>query len=334
MKKVVVLLFIGWLINSVYAQKPEYHNLVFEGGGVRGLVYAGVIEVLQDEGYMDSINKVAGTSVGAITALMLSLNYTSDEIYQIISKTKFQQFNEIGIHRLNSHYGWYQHNNFMKWLDKIIEDKTGNSDITFQELHDQGYKDLYVTATCLNKQKLIVFSYENYPKMKVRDAIKASMSIPLYFEAVFMDSLGRVYDKEVDSIPLDIMVDGGILGNYPIFMFDSITYDSLGNEIRIPNSHTLGIRVDSENQIKNDTTNQQLATMPINNLIDYFSAFYVLVLENLNRQELIPEDWDRTISVSSVGIGPKIKYLSMTQRKALLESGRKGTRAFIEKRKN
>jgi len=333
MKYLGILLVFIFFLPTAKAQKKDFTNLVFEGGGIRGLVYAGVIEVLEDEGYMNQVKKVAGTSVGAITALMLSLDYKSDEISKIISKTKFQQFNEIGIHRLNSHYGWYQHNNFMKWLDEIIKAKTGNADITFQEMHNRGYKDLYVTATCLNKQKLIVFSYENYPHMKVRNAVKTSMSIPLYFEAVFIDSLGNIYDKQVDSLSLDIMVDGGVLGNYPIFIFDSITYDSLGNEVRFPNDKTLGIRIDREEQIKNDTTNQELATVPINNLVDYFTAFYILVIEKLNRQEMISEDWERTISVSSMGIGPRLKNLSKKQKKMLVESGRRSTKIYLKEAK-
>ena len=330
MKIIGIILLTAFLHISMSAQKTEFTNLVFEGGGIRGIVYAGVIEVLEEEGYIKQVEKVAGTSVGAITALMISLNYNSNEITTIISKTKFQQFNEIGIHRLNSHYGWYQHNNFMKWLDKIIENKTGNADITFQKMHELGYKDLYITSTCLNKQKLIIFSYENYPQMKVKDAVKASMSIPLYFEAVFLDSLGRIYDKKVDTIPLDVMVDGGILGNYPIFIFDSITVNTMGQEVRIPNYKTLGIRIDSENQIKNDSTNQELATIPIDNLTDYFTAFYILIMENLNRQILIPQDWERTISVSSVGIGPRLKYLSKAQKEKLIDSGRKSTQAYFE----
>lgn len=334
----VILLFLV-LTAQTKAQTKTYKNLAFEGGGLRGLVYAGVIEVLEQKGYMKNIKKVAGTSVGAITALMVSLDYNSQEISTIVSDTKFQQFNDGeyifagGIHRMNTHYGWYQHGKFVKWLDKIISDKTGNEDITFLELHNEGFKDLYVTATCLTKQKLVVFSYENYPNMRVKDAVQTSMSIPLYFEAVFMDSTGTIYEKQSDSLALDVMVDGGVLGNFPIFVFDSTAVDSLGETIRFPNYETLGIRIDSDSQIKNDSTNQELAPIPINNLVDYFSAFYILVIEELNRQKLIPQDWDRTISVSSVGIGPRIKKLSKVQKDRLIESGRRSTAVYLEKKK-
>jgi hypothetical protein len=48
---------------------------------------------------------------------------------------------------------------------------------------------------------------------------------------------------------------------------------------------------------------------------------------------IIKEDWERTISVSSVGIGPKIERLSLEQKTALMESGERYTRDFFEKRK-
>ena len=39
-------------------------------------------------------------------------------------------------------------------------------------------------------------------------------------------------------------------------------------------------------------------------------AIYTLVIEKLNRTEQTQADWQRTVSVSSVGVGPKIKNLT------------------------
>lgn len=154
---------------------------------------------LESQHLLQSVEKVGGTSAGAITALMASLGYTAEEMAAIISDTKFQKFNDGrfifigGLLRMRQNYGWYRSKNFSGWLEDIIRNKTGLADITFRGLHDRGYKDLYVTASCLNRQKLYVFSYETYPDMKVKDAVRASMSVPLYFEAVFIDSTGNVY---------------------------------------------------------------------------------------------------------------------------------------------
>jgi NTE family protein len=161
--------------------------------------------------------------------------------------------------------------------------------------------------------------------MKVKDAVRISMSIPLYFEAVFIDSKGTVIKKPGKRTDLDVVVDGGIIGNFPIQLFDSISSNT-----RIANPGTVGIRIDSDRQIEYDSKSQELAPIPIAKFSDYMEAFYVMVLENLNRNTLTEDDWKRTISVSSVNIGPRVKKLSPSQKESLLNSGRKSAKAFIE----
>jgi len=182
----------------------------------------------------------------------------------------------------------------------------------------------------MNKQKLFVFSAESYPQMKVKDAVRISMSIPLYFEAVFIDSVGKVYKNQNKIKNLDVVVDGGIIANFPIFLFDSISIDSSNYKSRIPNFKTIGVRVDTDLQIKNDSIDKALVPMEINKMSDYLAAFYNIVLENLNRNQLIPEDWERTISVSSVGIGPKIRKLTSEEKMALIKSGERHTSNFLK----
>ena len=339
MKSVYFIIIFSTIFFNGYSQIENCENLVFEGAGMRGIAYSGVLRQFEKSGISNNIKRVGGTSAGAITALMFSLGYNSNEIYDIISETKFQKFNDGefiffgGFSRLNGKYGWYKGNNFTKWLEKIIKNKTGNSEITFKELQEKGFKQLYVTGTSMNKQKLLIFSSETYPQMKVKDAVRISMSIPLYFEAVFIDSVGQVYKRHKGVENLDVVVDGGIMGNFPIFMFDSIGIDSFNHKIRIPNYRTIGIRIDSDLQIRRDSLDKELVPIQINNISDYFQAFYIIILENLNRNKLIPEDWERTISVSSVGISPKIKKLTKEQKETLILSGEQHTLEFINKNK-
>ncbi|UOQ72960.1 hypothetical protein MUN79_02960 [Hymenobacter cellulosilyticus] len=49
-------------------------------------------------------------------------------------------------------------------------------------------RDLYTTGTNLTRQCGQVFSYETHPDMRVADAVRISMSIPLYFRAVLLDA--------------------------------------------------------------------------------------------------------------------------------------------------
>jgi len=317
--------------------KPQknIHNLVFEGAGIRGLAYAGVVEVLEEQKLLDGIQKLGGTSAGAITALLLGLGYSSGEMADIISSTRFRRFNDGrfffigGIVRLSKRYGWYRGQRFTRWLESLMLDKGINPDITFREWHNSGRKDLYLVATCLNRQRMLVLSHETYPDMKVVDAVRASMSIPLYFQAVFVDSTGTVFQKQNKDNTLDVLVDGGIVGNYPIAIFDTLRTDSDGKGYRLACKQTLGIRIDSPDQIANDQQSRQLAHYPIHNLPDYISAFYTLVLESLNRNELTDADWQRTISVSSAGIGPKVRRLTQEEKQRLIGSGREGAMEYF-----
>ena len=76
-----ILLFLICLPFLSFSQKNyNYKNLVLEGGGIRGLAYPGVLQVLEEKSILKNIEKVAGTSAGAIIALMVGLGYNSHDI--------------------------------------------------------------------------------------------------------------------------------------------------------------------------------------------------------------------------------------------------------------
>ncbi len=316
---------------------PAVTNLIFEGAGIRGIAYCGAISELEQQGLMKGVERIGGTSAGAITALTLSLGYTAEEIAAIISETDFKKFNDGryffagGINRVNRYFGWYRGEKFNRWVEKIIESKTGNADVTFEDLRRHGFKDLYVTATCLNKQQLVILSRETYPNMRVKDAVRISMSIPLYFEAVFIDTSGNVIKRPKNKNDLDVMVDGGFTGNFPIKIFDSSRYMPMVSSSAgfLINPATLGFRIDRAEQIVKDSVSSVLAPMPVGNIREYAGAFYNIIIENLNRQTLSADDWKRTVSISDGKIGPKIRRLSNEEINVLIENGRNATKKYL-----
>ena len=314
------------IYHFVNAQPPAtIKNLVFEAAGIRGIAYCGAIQEMESKNLVSNIERVAGTSSGSITALALSLGYTGKEIETLISKTNFKKFNDGGfffiggLTRLKKNFGWYKGRKIEHWLEKIIEQKTDDPHITFEQLHQRGFKDLYIAGISLNKQKAVIFSHETYPKMKVIDAVRVSIGIPLYFEAVFIDSLGNVYKRPKEKKGLDVMVDGGFLENFPIHVFDKT----------IPDPFTIGFRIDSDAQIENDKSTRVLAEVPIANITNYFLALYNIVIENLNRQKLTDADWKRTISISDGKTKPRIRKLSKDELNTLIENGRKAVRNYF-----
>ena len=304
----------------MHGQAPAtVKNLVFEGAGVKGIAYCGVVQEMESKKLMDSIECVGGTSSGAIVALMISLGYSGKEIENIIVKTKFNKFNDGkfffigGINRMKKHYGWYKGKKIERWFEEIIKEKTGSENTTFEELRQAGFKDLYITGTSLNKQKAVVFSYDTYPQMKIKDAVRISVGIPLYFEPVYMDSTGAIFSRPKQKKGLDMMVDGGILENFPIHIFD-ITH---------PAEKTIGFRIDNVAQIESDKKDKTLVDIPIENLNLYFRAFYTIIMENLNRQRLTASDWERTVSISDGDVLPRVRELSKEEVSMLIQNGRK-----------
>ena len=320
--KNILSIFLLLVFQFANAQTSAIKNLVFEGAGVRGIAYCGAIQEMEAKNLMGNVEKVGGTSSGAIVAMMLSLGYTGKDIEQIISKTKFRKLNDGGfffiggITRIKRYFGWYKGRKAEKWLEKIIEAKTGNAEITFEELQQKGFKDLYITGTSLTKQKAIIFSKETFPKMKVRDAVRISISIPLYFEPVFIDSTGKIIYHPKQTHGLDVFVDGGIVENFPIHIFDKET----------PNMNTIGFRMDHDAQIESDKLKRTLAEMQIGSLNDYFKAFYSIVIENLNRQLLTDADWQRTIAISDGNVQPRVRKILKEEIDILINNGRKAVR--------
>lgn len=324
------------------AAPPRYRNLVMEGGGVRGIAYGGALQELEKHGILQHIERVGGTSAGAIQAALLAVGYSPDEIVDVINHTPVQRLNDGrfmfvgGSSRLLKQYGWYRGDEFTTYLSELVARKTQKPGLTLGELHALArqqpghYRDLYTTGTNLTLQRTQVFSYETNPTMRVADAVRISMSIPLYYRAVLLDSTGNVVPgKPLPGQRVQVVVDGGLLANYPLRTFDQPRYLPSGCPTST-NPETLGLRLDRDEQIALDTLasgRQALAPRAITNFNAYLGALYSVALENLNPAE--PADWPRTISISTMGFSPKVKRVPLVQKQQLIESGRRGAQQFL-----
>ncbi len=326
--KTVFIIILATITYTLPAQK----NLVIEGGSVRGIAYVGALEELENNGVMENIENVSGTSVGAIAASLIATGYDAQEMKEITSHLNIKKFNDGrgifvgGSYRMAKKYGWYRGDKLEKWLNELYFEKTGISNITLQQLYDlskekEEVKALYVTATNLTTQTWMPISHREYPNMQVSTAVRISASVPMYFTAIFMNDEGEIFRKNKKNENLMVLVDGGILANYPISIFDD----------QYPKNQTLGLRLEREEQLVNDTSHVRvLAPYEINNIQNYVGAFYNIVIENLNRNQLTEEDWARTISISTSGIGNRIRKLKPDEIDGLIEGGRTATRNYYE----
>ena len=287
-------------------------NLVLKGGGVLGIAYAGAIKELENEGLLKKIKRVAGTSAGSITAALIALNYNADEITTIVSSTNFNSFED---HKNPLHiatkYGLYEGVFLLDWIEELIHKKTNNAKITFGEMEALGHKELRVFSSDLTDGVIREFSARKTPNAVVSESIRASMSIPLFFEAW----------KFPNAIPDDhFYVDGGLIYNYPITTFSP--ENTLGfyliNKSKYPQLATGEDHVVSDNQLQDDQ------------LLKYIEKLFITMRESQQLDFMQDED-QKAISVliDDFGISPLDFTLGDDDKKKLYEEGMSATKKYL-----
>ncbi len=231
-------------------------DLVLEGGGVKGIALAGAASALADAGY--TFPRIAGTSAGAIAGAVLAALVRADEpltraadIARTLDYARFRDRGVVG--RLLGPLGFltdgfslllesgiYEGEYLHDWLGGVLKDLGVQSFGDLRE-HDPGSAlppaqayTLVVTASDLSRRRLVRLPWD-YPEygldpdeMRVADAVRASASIPFFFEPVTMHGREGV----------STLVDGGLLSNYPIDVFDRADAEP-------PRWPTVGVRLTS-----------------------------------------------------------------------------------------
>lgn len=326
----------------------QFRNLVFEGGGVKGIAYVGAMQVLEQRGLLQDITRVGGTSAGAINALLFSLGYTIGEQRALLGSTDFKDFMDGSfglirdIRRLAREYGWYRGDFFSCWISELIREKLGSETATFRDLEIAGRPALYVTGTNLSTGYSEVFSGERHRDMPLAKAVRISMSIPLFFAAV--------RNEEND----DVYVDGGCMRNYPVKLFDRERYIDMVNEAgaarrteyynrenalflldkpgRSPyvyNRQTLGMRLDTAEEIAIYRYNEQASSKPIRNFTDYAKALLGAMMHVQENQHLHGDDWQRTVYINTLDVGTTDFDLSDDKKTALIREGVSGAENYF-----
>lgn len=298
------------------SKEYNFTNLVFEGGGIKAIAYLGALNVIEKKGILDKIQRVAGNSGGSIIVALLAVGFTPQEIKSIIEKTDFTKFKDdsyfplFNIFRLINRYGWYKGKTFKIWLEDIISKKV-DKNITFGQLKELNKMDLYIIGADVSSENEVIFSYENHKDMKIVDAVRISMSIPVFFRAIFRKS--------------SVFVDGGIYYNYPLDLFDHKRYlsNNKKDNSKVYNKETLGFRVDTPDEIA-EKRNRNKTAKKITSLMSYLKTLITSLIDLANKRHLSDKDWHRTVYIDSLGIETTQFNLTSEEKSNLIKSGEKG----------
>jgi NTE family protein len=309
-------------------------DLVLEGGGVKGVALAGALSVLEENGYQPQ--NVAGASAGAIIATLLGSGYSAAEIGRIIAEQDFNLFMDKGWedrlpavisvpYSILKDQGIYEGNYFLNRMRELLAEKNIH---TFRDLIVPAFADqpkykykVQVIASDITERRMLVLPRDadrlglNPDDLDVAEAVRMSMSFPIFFEPY------RVRNPQTGKEHL--IVDGGLLSNFPIWLFDS---DG------VPEWPTFGLRLVEEDN--KTSLGDRLPTLSFiqgtfDPLVSYILNLVSTALEAHDRLYIESDNFARTIPIPTLGVSTLDFKLSRERTDALYQSGRDTAQKFL-----
>ena len=214
MKK-IALLFIVFISLAVFSQEQKRPKigLVLSGGGAKGFAHIGVLKVLEEAGV--KIDYIGGTSMGAVIGGLYATGYNASQIDSIFKATNFNELINDFIPRSSKNF--YERRNdelyalilpFNKMkigipeaLSKGMYNYNLLSTITRNVRHIRDFNQLPIPFLCIGTN-IETGEEVLLNKGNLAQAMIASSAFPSLFSPV-----------EIDG---KILVDGGVVNNYPI----------------------------------------------------------------------------------------------------------------------
>ncbi len=309
-------------------------DLVMEGGGVKGIALAGAVEVLEERGYR--VNRVAGSSAGAIAGALATSGIAGAEMVEILRGTDYRAFEDgprwtrtmlgKGLAIL-THLGVHRGDALAAWLERQLEEHAGPDWTgTFADLR---YRDpdpdeqlsgaqafrLVVTASDLSAGRLRYLptdadAFGTAPEqLRVVEAVRASASIPLFFRPVrWKNTHGRT----------SVLVDGGMLSNFP-----TSVYDRPGGEP--PRWPTFGLKLSAKPEADFGVRNHIRGPLSFGKaVVDTVTGFYDRM--HIDASHAVA----RTIFIDTAAVRPTQFDLSEAERELLYREGRTAATKFLD----
>ncbi|WP_379128765.1 patatin-like phospholipase family protein [Paenibacillus sp. sgz500958] len=306
-------------------------NAVFEGGGVKGISLAGAVQAAEQAGV--SFKQVAGTSSGSIISALLTAGYSGEEMGRIIRGTSFTSFLKRAplyntpimgpALRVMLKKGLYSGEALESWIREHLRRK---GIVTFRDLPSG---KLSIIASDITNGRIVVLpeglkdygiSPENF---EVAKAVRMSCSIPYFFDPVMLRLSGRLTKGRTFSEQFVYMVDGGLLSNFPLWLFDDESGALGAGSSRVP---TVGFQMIG----KTDPQPHRI-TGPFTML----QAMVETMLTAHDERYIEEEKFVRTVKIPNLGVSTTQFEISKVQSDELYAAGLKaGEKFFREWRPN
>lgn len=188
----------------------QFSNLVFGGGGFKGLSYVGALNALRDTLGIDygarthHLNNVCGVSIGAFFGLLITLGYTVTEISMVCKSLDPEKVFELNPFNLMSTASLDDGEKMKEIIIKILEKKGYSRSTTMEQILQVTGINFHVVSTNISTMSTEHITSHSHKDFTVLEAMLSTMSLPLMFPPRTNNPQNHVW------------VDGGILENYPM----------------------------------------------------------------------------------------------------------------------
>jgi NTE family protein len=183
------------------------YRIYFSGGGICAMAHVGALIELSKHVPLHAVKEWMGVSAGSLVAMCLCVGFTLEELLEFCVRFDFTHIKEMdSVPGWILHFGMDTGERLHRLIQACLHVKGLSSKYTFQECFTQFGLSLRIVATDVNDAAPVIFSPTTTPHYCIADAVRASMSVPYYFQPFICPESGHY------------LVDGGVISNHPLFV--------------------------------------------------------------------------------------------------------------------
>lgn len=161
------------------------NDLLIGSGGYDGIRFLGALEYLHENELLD-LKRFYGCSIGSIIGIYYILGFKPREILDILINLNIFEVVKYDFKNIPKNNSILDHaimeRLFQKLWEKISEDTT------IEEFVNKTGVDVNIHVTNITRNIYESFNIRTRPTVKLKDAMKASMSIPFIFPSININS--------------------------------------------------------------------------------------------------------------------------------------------------
>ena len=161
------------------------NDLFIGGGGYSGIIFVGALEYIHEKKLLD-LKNLYGCSIGSLIGTLFASGINPKQILSLFLEIDLNEVVKYNISNIGSNNCLID-DSFLETLMKELW-KIHPENITLSEFSFKTDVNINIYTTNITTNKYVNLNNKDYPEIRLKDAIKASMSIPFLFQPVMISN--------------------------------------------------------------------------------------------------------------------------------------------------